>query len=65
MANGERNVEVCQGEEQADDEAGTRDQRREDTHEGDVAAGGGTVTPITQEDDMRWNPNDNGIVSNP
>ena len=23
------------------------------------------VTPITQEDDMRWNPNDDGTVSNP
>ena len=44
--NGERNVEVCPGVEQAGDEAGklmsTRDQRREDAHEGDAAAGGGT-----------------------
>ena len=39
---GERNMEVCPGEEQAGDEAGTRDQRREDAHEGDAAAGGGT-----------------------
>ena len=23
------------------------------------------VAPITQEDDMRWNPNDDGIVFNP
>ena len=23
------------------------------------------VAPITQDDDMRWNPNDDGIVSNP
>ena len=23
------------------------------------------VAPITQEDDMLWNPNDDGIVSNP
>jgi len=23
------------------------------------------VAPIAQEDDMRWNPNDDGIVSNP
>ena len=23
------------------------------------------VAPITQEDDMRWNLNDDGIVSNP
>ena len=23
------------------------------------------VAPITQDDDMRWNPNDHGIVSNP
>ena len=23
------------------------------------------VAPITQEDDMRWNPNDDGIVSTP
>ena len=30
---GERNVEVCPGEEQAGDEAGTWDQRREGTHE--------------------------------
>ena len=36
---GERNVEVCLGEKQAGDEAGTRDQRREDAHEGDAAAG--------------------------
>ena len=36
-----RNMEVCPGEEQAGDEAGTRDQRREDAHEGDAAAGGG------------------------
>ena len=41
MAN-ERNAEVCQGEEQAGDEAGTRDQRREGTHKGDAAAGGVT-----------------------
>ena len=36
--------EVCPGEEQEGDEAGklTRDQRREDAHEGDAAAGGGT-----------------------
>ena len=34
--------EVCPGEEQAGDEAGTLDQRREDAHEGDAAAGGGT-----------------------
>ena len=39
---GERNVKVCPGEEQAGDEAGTRDQRREGAHEGDAAAGGGT-----------------------
>ena len=38
---GERNVEVCPGEEQADDEAGIRDQRREDAHKGDAAAVGG------------------------
>ena len=31
----------CPGEEQAGDEAGTRDQRREDAHEGDAAAGDG------------------------
>ena len=42
MANETRNVEVCPGEEQAGDEAGTRDQRREDAHEGDAAAGVGT-----------------------
>ena len=42
MAYGEQNVEVCPGEEQAGDEAGTRDQRRECAHEGDAAAGGGT-----------------------
>ena len=38
-------VRTCRssnGEEQAGDEAGTRDQRREDAHEGDAAAGGGT-----------------------
>ena len=35
-------MEVCPGEEQAGDEAGTRDQRREDAHEGDAAAGVGT-----------------------
>ena len=35
-------MEVCPGEEQAGDEAGTRDQRREDAHEGDAAAGGYT-----------------------
>ena len=29
---GERDVEVCPSEEQAGDEAGTRDQRREDAH---------------------------------
>ena len=23
------------------------------------------LAPVTQEDDMRWNPNDDGIVSNP
>ena len=23
------------------------------------------VAPLAQEDDMRWNPNDDGIVSNP
>ena len=23
------------------------------------------VAPVTQEDDMRWNPNDDGIVFNP
>ena len=23
------------------------------------------MAPVTQEDDMRWNPNDDGIVSNP
>ena len=23
------------------------------------------VTPVTQEDDMRWNPNDDSIVPNP
>ena len=23
------------------------------------------VAPITQEDDVRWNPNDDGIASNP
>ena len=23
------------------------------------------VAPITQDEDMRWNPNDDGIVSNP
>ena len=51
---GERNVEVCPGEEQADDEAGTRDQRQEDEHEGDAAAYGGTH--YAQEDGMRWNP---------
>ena len=34
--------ETRPGEEQAGDEAGTRDQRREDVHEGDAAAGGGT-----------------------
>ena len=39
---GERNVEVCPGEEQAGDEAGTWDQRRQGTHEGDAAAGVGT-----------------------
>ena len=39
---GERNVEVCPGEEQAGDEAGARDQRREDAHEGAAAACGGT-----------------------
>ena len=61
-SNGERNMEVCPGEEQAGDEAaGTRDQRREDAHEGDAAAGGGTH--FTQEDDMRWKPNDDCIVS--
>ena len=32
----------CPGEEQAGDEASTRNQRREGTHEGDAAAGGGT-----------------------
>ena len=36
------NVEVCPGEEQAGDEAGIRDQRREGAHEGDAAAGGDT-----------------------
>ena len=41
---GERNAEVCPGEEQAGNEAGmhTRDQRREGAHEGDAAAAGGT-----------------------
>ena len=37
-----KHMEVCPGEEQAGDEAGTRDQRREDAHEGDAAAGVGT-----------------------
>ena len=23
------------------------------------------MAPVTQDDDMRWNPNDDGIVSNP
>ena len=23
------------------------------------------MAPVTQEDDMRWNPNDDGIVFNP
>ena len=42
-SNSERNVDICPGEEQAGDEAGTRDQRREDAHEGDsTTAGGGT-----------------------
>ena len=48
--------------EQAGDEAGTRDQRREDAHEGDAAAGGLAVAPITQDDDMRWNPIVRGAV---
>ena len=39
----------CPGEEQAGDEAGTWDQRREDAHEGDAAAGGGTH--YAQEDE--------------
>ena len=47
---GERNVEVCPGEEQADDEAseltwdhlGIRDEKTRMKHEGDAAAGGGT-----------------------
>ena len=62
MANGERNMEVCPGEEQAGDEAGTRDQRREDAHV--KVTPPLAVAPITQDDDMRWNPNDDGIVVN-
>ena len=38
----DRNAEVCSGEEQAGDEAGTRYQRRGRALEADAAAGGGT-----------------------
>ena len=40
---GERDVEVCPGEEQAGDEAGARHQKRGCTHEGNTAAGGGIL----------------------
>ena len=39
----ERDVEVCAGEEQAGNEAGARHQKRDCTHEGDAAAGGGIL----------------------
>ena len=38
----------------ANDEAGAQDQRREGAHEGDAAAGAGTLAPLAQEDDMQW-----------
>ena len=56
---GERNVEVCPGEEQAGDEAGKsfsllgiRDEKTRMKVTPPLA-----VAPLAQEDDMRWNPN--------
>ena len=62
---GERDVEVCPSEEQAGDEAGARYQRRGCAHEGDAATGGLAVAPHVHGDDMRWNPNDDGINFSP
>ena len=62
-SDGERDVEVCPGEEQAGDEAGARHQNRGSARM--------KVTPplavalLAHGDYMRWNPNDNGIDFNP
>ena len=54
-------MEVCPGEEQAGDEAGTlgiKDEAARMKVTPPLA-----VAPLAQEDDMRWNPNDDGIVT--
>ena len=58
IGDGERNAEVCPGEEQAGDEAGAW--HRNETERMKVTPPL-AVAPLAPEDDMRWNPNDDGI----
>ena len=58
---GERDVAVCPSEEQAGDEAGTRYQGIKDEAARMKVTPPLAVAPLAQEDDMRWNPNDDGI----
>ena len=60
---GERDVEVCAGEEQAGDETGARHNKREAARM--KVPPPLAVAPLAHGDDMRWNPNDNGIDFNP
>ena len=62
---GERDVEVCPSEEQAGDEAGTRVLGIRDEAARMKVTPPLAVAPLAHGDDMRWNPNDNGINFNP
>ena len=57
---GERDVEVCPSEEQAGDEVGIKDEAARMKVTPPLA-----VAPLAHGDDMRWNPNDDGINFNP
>ena len=56
-------MEVCPGE--AGDEAGTVLGISDDEKTRMKVTPPLAVAPIAQEDDMRWNPNDDGIVFDP
>ena len=56
-------MEVCAGEEQAGDEAGALGIKNEAARM--KVTPPLAVAPLEHGDDMRWNPNDNGIDFNP
>ena len=60
--NGDRDVEVCSGEAQAGDEAGTRIKDEAARLRMTLPL---AVAPPAHREDMRWNPNDDGINFNP